>query len=123
MQLKYRLFQRAGGVFYWQENGTPNRGSLRTKDRAEAKRLLLAMNEAHKQPILNLALGRTYLSAHDPRMCTRTWQAVMDEMSRHGKPTTQTRCGRAMRSRSYDPIQAACGIDSRGFARDLPRSR
>jgi len=112
MQLKYRLFQRAGGAFYWQENGTANRGSLRTKDRAEAQRLLLAMNEAHKQPILNLALGRTYLSAHDPRMCTRTWQDVMDEMARHGKPTTQTRCARAMRSRSYDPIRSKPLVES-----------
>jgi integrase len=105
MQLKYRSYQRAGGVFYWQENGTSNRGSLRTKDRADAERLLSAMNEAHKQPTLNLALGRAYLSAHDPRLCTRTWQAVMDEMARHGLPTTQTRCARAMRSRAFDPIR------------------
>ena len=91
MQPKHRLFQRAGGVFYWQENGTTKQRSLRTKDR-EAERLLLAMNEAHKQPTLNLALGRAYLSAHDPRLCTRTWQAVMDEMTRHGLSTTQTRC-------------------------------
>ena len=72
MQLKYRLFQRTAGVFYWQENGTANRGGLRTKDRDEAERLLIAKNEAHKQPSLNLALGRAYLSAHDPRLCTRT---------------------------------------------------
>ena len=65
MRLKYRFYQRAAGVFYWQENGTSNRGSFRTKDRAEAERLLLAKNEAHKQPTLNLALGRAYLSAHD----------------------------------------------------------
>jgi len=50
MQLKYRFYQRAAGVFYWQENGTSNRGSLRTKDRAEAQRVVSAMNEAHKQP-------------------------------------------------------------------------
>ena len=35
------FYQRAAGMFYWQENGTSNRGSLRTKDRAEAQRLLL----------------------------------------------------------------------------------
>jgi hypothetical protein len=27
-------------------------------------------------------------------------------MARHGQPTTQTRCARAMRSRAYDPIRA-----------------
>jgi hypothetical protein len=75
MQLKYRLFQRAGGAFYWQENGAANRGSFRTKDRAEAKRLLLTWNEAHQQPTLNLAPGLPCPSAHDPRLCTRTWQS------------------------------------------------
>jgi len=105
MQTKHRLFQRAGGVFYWQENGTNIQRSLRTKDRREAERLLLAMNEAHRQPTLNLAPGRAYLSAHDPRLCTRTWQAVMDEMARHGLPTTQTRCARAVRSRAFDSIR------------------
>lgn len=105
MQSKHRLFQRAGGVFYWQENGTTIQRSLRTRDRKEAERLLLAMNEAHHQPALNLALGRTYLSAHDPRLCSRTWQAVMDEIARHGISSTQTRCARAMRSRAYDAIR------------------
>lgn len=112
MQSKHRLFQRAGGVFYWQENGTSKQRSLRTKHRKEAERLLLAMNEAHEQPTLNLALGRAYLSAHDPRMCTRTWQDVMDEMARHGKPTTQTRCARAMKSRAYDSIRAKPLVES-----------
>ena len=65
----------------------------------------MAKNEAHKQPSLNLALGRAYLSAHDPRLCTRTWQAVMDEMATHGKPATHKRCKRAMRSRAFDPIR------------------
>jgi integrase len=105
MQLKYRSYRRAAGVFYWQENGSSNRGSLRTKDRDEAERLLAAMNDAYRQPILNLALGRTYLSAHDPKLCTRTWQTVMDEMASHGKPGTQTRCARAMRSQAYDSIR------------------
>lgn len=105
MQSKHRLFQRAGGVFYWQENGTTKQRSLRTKDRKEAERLLQAMNEAHKQPTLNLALGRAYLSAHDAKMCTRTWQAVMDEMAKHGKPSTQVRCARALRSHAYDSIR------------------
>jgi hypothetical protein len=29
----------------------------------------------------------------------------MDETARHGKPTTQTRCARAMRSRADEPIR------------------
>ena len=63
------------------------------------------MNEAHKQPTMNLALGRAYLSAHDPKLITRTWQTVMEEMGQHGIPTTQTRCRREFRSQAFDSIR------------------
>ena len=105
MLQKYRLFQRAQGIFYWQETGTSNRGSLRTKDRQEAESLLHAMNESHRQPTLNLAMGRTYLAAHDPDIPTRTWQRVMNEMARHGIESTRERCARAVGSIAFDPIR------------------
>ena len=99
------MFQRQGGVFYWQDNQTKQQGSLFTKDRHAAEKLLHAKNEAFEQPILNLALARTYASAHDPKMPTRTWRDVMAEMASHGKPSTQERCARAMNSRSLDSIR------------------
>jgi integrase len=105
VRLKNRLYRRRNGVFYWQENDSSKQGTLRTSDRREAERLLNAMNESHRQPILNLNLARAYLAAHDPKMATRTWQAVMDEMATHGIPTTQQRCARGFRSRAYDPIR------------------
>ncbi len=40
--------------------------SLRTRSKSEARRLLAAKNESARQPQLNLALAKTYLSAHDP---------------------------------------------------------
>jgi integrase len=105
VQLKYRLFRRSNGVFYWQENNSSKQGTLRTTGRREADRLLNAMNESHREPTLNLNLARAYLAAHDPRMAKRTWQAVMDEMATHGIPTTQQRCARGFRSKAYDPIR------------------
>ncbi|HWB60948.1 MAG TPA: tyrosine-type recombinase/integrase [Chthoniobacteraceae bacterium] len=105
VQLKYRLYRRSNGGFYWQDNDSPKQGSLRTKDKHEAQCLINAMNEAHRQPSVNLALGRVYLAAHDPKMTTRTWQAIMDEMATHGIPTTQERCARALRSKAYDAIR------------------
>jgi hypothetical protein len=109
---KFRLFRRTTGIFYWQENEGTQQGSLRTRDRVEAERLLHSMNESHREPMLNLAMGRAYLSAHDPRMVTRTWQDVMDQMATHGIETTQLRCARALRSKAYatrrvDSIDAA----------------
>ena len=106
MQLKYRLYLRRNGNFYWQENGSKKQGTLRTTDRREAERLLNAMNESHREPTLNLNLARAYLVAHDPEMARRPWQAVMNEMATHGIPTTQERCTRAFRSKAYDSIRS-----------------
>jgi len=35
------------------------------------------------QPSLNLALGRVYLTAHDPEIPTRTWASVMASYERY----------------------------------------
>jgi len=105
VQLKYRLYRRRNGVFYWQENDSAKQGTLRTAERREAERLLNAMNESHREPTLNLNLARAYLVAHDPKMAKRTWQAVMDEMATHGIPSTQVRCARGFRSKAYSPIR------------------
>jgi integrase len=105
VQLKYRLFRRRNGVFYWQDNESPKQASLRTTNRHDAERLLNAMNESHRVPTINLNLARAYLAAHDPKMAKRTWQAVMDEMATHGIPSTQVRCARGFRSKAYDPIR------------------
>src|SRR5882724_5239162 len=105
VQLKYRLYRRHNGVFYWQDNGSKKQGTLRTTDKREAERLLHAMNESHRQPTLNLNLARAYLAAHDPKMAQRTWQAVMDEMATHGIPSTQARCARGFCSKAYHPIR------------------
>jgi integrase len=99
------MFQRQGGVFYWQDNETRQQGSLGTKDKQAALKLLHAKNESHAQPILNLALARAYATAHDPKMATRTWRDVMAETSSHGRESTQQRCRRAMNSKSLDLIR------------------
>jgi integrase len=99
------MFIRQGGMFYWQDNETRQQGSLGTKDKHAAQKLLHAKNEAHEQPILNLALARAYATAHDPKMSTRTWRDVMVEMASHGKPSTQERCWRAMNSKSLNLIR------------------
>lgn len=99
------MFQRNGGVFYWQDTQTGRQGSLGTKDPHAAGKLLHAKNESHEQPILNLALAKAYASAHDPKMATRTWREVMAEMASHGRDSTQQRCRRAMNSKAFDSIR------------------
>ncbi len=114
VQLKYRLYRRRNGVFYWQENDSLKQGTLRTNDRREAERLLNAMNESNREPTLNLNLARANLAAHDPSMAKRTWQAVMDEMATHGIPSTQERCARGFRSKAYHPIRTKPLVQTTG---------
>lgn len=105
MKSRYRVFQRQGGVFYWQDNETKKQGSLGTKDKRSALKLFHAKNEANDQPIHNLAHARAYASAHDPKMATRLWRDVMSEMASHGKASTRERCSRDMNSKRLNPIR------------------
>jgi hypothetical protein len=80
MKNRYRLFLRRKSVYYAFDDTTKKFESLKTKDREQAERLLLAMNEAGKQPAMNLGLARVYLKHSDPMVSQRTWQHVMNEI-------------------------------------------
>lgn len=113
MKTRYRLYRRTNGIYYWQDNTDPaHQGSLRTRDRKAAERLLHAKNESSREPTINLAMARTYLAAHDPKMITRTWAEVMAEMETHGIESTQTRCRRTFRSRAFDPIRGKALVET-----------
>jgi integrase len=104
MKSRFILFKRAG-VFYSEDTTTGKQISLRTKDEGEAATLLHSKNEAHRQPVLNLHIARTYLTATDPEMAKRTWQVPMDEMTRTKTGPTFIRCKRAMQDRAFDIIR------------------
>lgn len=102
---KYRLFRRRTGVYFLQDNDTGRQESLRTRQPSEAKRLLAARNEAHVQPGLNLQIARAYLNATDPKLVTRTWQEVMDQIVSLRTGPTQDRWRKATLDHAYDPLR------------------
>ncbi|MDB6016342.1 MAG: hypothetical protein JWR19_831 [Pedosphaera sp.] len=104
MNNRYRLYRRQG-IYCIEDTQNRKQISLRTREPKEAARLLHARNEAARMPMLNLALGKTYLSAHDPKLITRTWAEVMADLATHGRESSQHRCRREMQSRVYDPIR------------------
>jgi hypothetical protein len=63
MKHKYWIYRRAGSGYYLQDAQTGHRESLQTTDSLQAQRLRDARNQAVEQPMLNLALGKTYLAA------------------------------------------------------------
>jgi hypothetical protein len=89
MKSRFILFIRAG-VYYSEDTLTRKQHSLRTKDAAEARAILHSKNEAHRQPVLNLQIARTYLTATDPAVAKRTWQTAMDELTKTKIGNTHT---------------------------------
>ncbi len=104
MKTKYILFRR-GSVFYAEDTTTGKQTSLRTKDETEAKSLLNAKNESHRQPVLNLHLARTYLSASDPAFTQRTWQSVMEHFQARGKESSRERYATVFKSKCLDALR------------------
>jgi integrase len=104
MKSRFILFRR-GDVFYSQDTVSGQQTSLRTKNEEEARALLHAKNESFRQPMLNLQIARTYLSASDPQIGKRTWQVVMDEMGKTKHGPTKTRHDRGMRDEAFDTIR------------------
>ncbi len=79
MKNQFILFQRSG-VYYCEDTATGKQSSLRTKDKADALRLLHVKNEAAHQPAMNLQIAQVYLHHSDPALSARTWQHVMETM-------------------------------------------
>src|ERR1039457_2508101 len=104
MKSRFILFRRAG-VFHSEDTTTGKQHSLRTKDEAEALTLLHSKNEAHRQPVLNLQIARTYLTATDPEVANRTWQTPMDEMTKTKIGSTRVRHECAMKDKAFDIIR------------------
>src|ERR1019366_924315 len=101
-----------GGTFYCEDTNTGKRNSLRTKDEAEADRLVHAKNEAERQPQLNRRMGMAYLSATDSDVVTRTWRVVMDDIIKDKKGSTLKRYQTALKDPSFKLIEAKVLVET-----------
>ena len=105
MKQRFRLYRRAGGIYYIHDGDTGKQESLQTRDRAEASALFSAKTQSHRQAHLNLRLARTYLAATDPMVAKRTWQVPMEELARTKRGTTHERWQRAIKDKAFDLIR------------------
>src|SRR6185436_12874656 len=113
MKERYRLFLRRKSVYYAFDTTTNQKQSLDTKNPAEAKRLVMSLNEAGKQPAMNLRLARVYLQHSDPAFSSRTWQNVMDEATKTKRGPAQARWMRGMKQKPFDRIRSLPVIETR----------
>ena len=116
MKKRYRLVQRGsrGGMFYCKDSLTGKRTSLDTCDRDAAQQLVEAMNQAQRQPALNLQIARAYLAAADPSFVNRTWREVMDEFVRVKEGSNRKRSERAMVDKAFSSLRDLQLLATRG---------
>jgi len=117
MKQKFRLYRRrASGRYYAQDNITGKQESLGTTERAEARRLLSAKNEADYQPAFNAQLARTYLSAGDRIIAERTWSWVMDAFQKSKaawSQSTQERYKSSISEKALNPLRDLTLLETR----------
>jgi integrase len=92
------MFRRCE-VYYCEDRTTGQQKSLRTRDEEEAQRIIQAKNDAIKLPQMNLVMAKTYLSAQDPKMITRTWADVFARFSDRSNDNTRMRHERVVRTK------------------------
>jgi hypothetical protein len=105
MTQRYRKFKRAWGMWYAFDTVTGNSVSLKTRTRTEAVQKVNAMNETERVPSISLGLARVYLNATDPKLATRTWQEVMENIVSKKTDETRRRWEVAIKDRNFDCIR------------------
>jgi integrase len=107
MKVRYRLICRGerGSAFYCVDSETGKRFSLQTKNRDTAEQIVLAKNQALRQPQLNLQIAKAYLAGTDSGVATRTWQGALTALveTKHGP--TKERWIRAAKDKALDDIR------------------
>jgi hypothetical protein len=105
MKQAFGLVRRPWGVFYLKHKITGEQKSLKTNDKHEAQRILQAHNETECQPHFNLSLARVYLNGADPKLATRTWQDVMENIITKKTDETLKRWETAIKDKNFDFIR------------------
>jgi integrase len=115
MKERYRLIRRGsrGLKYYCVDPETGQRTSLKTRNEDEAKQLVLAKNQALRQPTLNLHIARAYLAGSDTGVSTRTWQDAMNEVVATKSGANRTRWEGAMRDKAFDLIRSKVILETR----------
>jgi len=103
MKTRYRLTRRGtrGDKFYCVDTKTRKRTSLQTSDEDAARQIVLAKNQAERQPVLNLQIAKAYLAGSDNGITTRTWRDAIEALIKTKQPASRHRWETASRDKAY----------------------
>lgn len=117
MKNRFRIvrYRRYGGVFYLHDTETDLRWSLRTKDKARATELLVAKNEAAREPAFNLQKSRVYMAASDPGVAKRTWEDALTALitSKPDGSENRARLTRFSKEKALQPLLKVILLETR----------
>ncbi|MGN6555915.1 MAG: hypothetical protein ACTHLW_19580, partial [Verrucomicrobiota bacterium] len=77
------------------------------------QKLTQAHNDAVNQSLFNLALARVYMAGTDPKLHTRTWQDVMENIVQFHSGETARRWRVAVQDRNFDSIRNIRVVETR----------
>ena len=105
MKERYRLFLRRKNVYYAFDNTTRTFESLKTKDKAEARRMLVALNEAGKQSLSSSSMrtarpGTRPLAAEITAAFSAFWASLLRSWG--GRVRHKCKCERS--GEGADPL-------------------
>lgn len=104
MKNRFRLIRRGErNQFYCVDSETGQRHSLKTSDRDAAEQIVLAKNQALRQPALNLQIAKAYLAGTDNGVSTRTWLNAIESLTSTKHDANKERWQRVVK----DPAMAA----------------
>ncbi|MFM8358895.1 MAG: hypothetical protein ACKOET_10095, partial [Verrucomicrobiota bacterium] len=106
MKNRFRLIVRGsrGKAFYCVDTATGKRTSLRAPDRDAAEQIVLARNQALRQPTLNLQIAKAYLAGSDSGVATRTWRQALDTLIATKRGPTQERWISGAKDKALVPL-------------------
>lgn len=117
MKNRYRIvrYRRYGGMYYIHDTETDLRWSLRTKDKARANELVVAKNEAAREPAFNLQKSRVYMAASDPGVATRTWGDALTALitSKPDDSENRARLVRFSKEKALEPLLKVILLETR----------
>lgn len=113
----YLICRRSwGGGYYAVDSRTRKRTSLQTDDEKIARRLLLAKNEAERQPSLNLHLARAYLAGSDSAAVKRTWRDAILALTETKRGENKERWERAAKDKALGSLLPLVIIETKSDA-------
>jgi len=115
MKNRYRLLYRGErGTFFCFDNVTRKRTGLQTKDRDAAEQIVLAKNQALRQPVLNLQIAKAYLAGTDNGVTTRTWQNAIEALINTKQGENRHRWKTAAKDKAFGMLLPQVIIETKG---------